>query len=84
MARMLVRGSVLLLFALVASVARAEEPEGCRGLIASARPLVLRASLARDEVGLTFIGHPTFLIETPLCPSACAIGLTSSDQWGLV
>jgi hypothetical protein len=29
-----------------------------------ARALVLRASLARDEVGLTFIGHSTFLIET--------------------
>jgi L-ascorbate metabolism protein UlaG (beta-lactamase superfamily) len=26
---------------------------------------VLRASLAKDEVGRTFIGHSTFLIETP-------------------
>ena len=65
MARRLLNRSVLLLFAFIASVARAEEPEGCPGLIASAPPLVLRASLARDEVGLTFIGHSTFLIETP-------------------
>ena len=65
MARRLLKRSVLLLFAFIASVARAEEPEGCTGLIASAPPLVLRASLARDEVGLTFIGHSTFLIETP-------------------
>jgi L-ascorbate metabolism protein UlaG (beta-lactamase superfamily) len=65
MARMLLKRSVLLLFAFIAPVARAEEPEGCPGLIASAPPLVLRASLATDEVGLTFIGHSTFLIETP-------------------
>jgi L-ascorbate metabolism protein UlaG (beta-lactamase superfamily) len=59
------RRSVFLVFALTAAAAHAEEPEGCPGLIASAPPLVLRASLARDEVGLTFIGHSTFLIETP-------------------
>jgi L-ascorbate metabolism protein UlaG (beta-lactamase superfamily) len=59
------RRIVLALFALTAPVAHAEEPEGCPGLIASAPPLVLQASLAKDEVGLTFIGHSTFLIETP-------------------
>jgi L-ascorbate metabolism protein UlaG (beta-lactamase superfamily) len=59
------RRIVLVLFALTAPVAHAEEPEGCPGLIASAPPLVLQASLAKDEVGLTFIGHSTFLIETP-------------------
>jgi L-ascorbate metabolism protein UlaG (beta-lactamase superfamily) len=59
------RRSVLVLLALGVSAARAEEPEGCPGLIASAPPLILRAALAKDEVGLTFIGHSTFLIETP-------------------
>jgi L-ascorbate metabolism protein UlaG (beta-lactamase superfamily) len=60
-----VRWSVLVLHALTASAALAEEPEGCPGLIASAPPLVLRAALAKNEVGLTFIGHSTFHIETP-------------------
>jgi L-ascorbate metabolism protein UlaG (beta-lactamase superfamily) len=59
------RRSALVLLALAVSVAHAEEPEGCPGLIASAPPLILRAALAKDEVGLTFIGHSTFLIETP-------------------
>src|SRR5215218_3742894 len=43
----------------------AAEPEGCPGLIASRDPLFSRAALGRDEVGLTFVGHATFLIETP-------------------
>ena len=60
-----VRRSVLILFALGANVAHGEGAEGCPGLVASASPLVLQAALARDEVGLTFIGHSTFLIETP-------------------
>ena len=47
------------------SPSRAEEPEACPGLVAVAPPLVHRASLARDDVGLTFVGHATFLIETP-------------------
>jgi L-ascorbate metabolism protein UlaG (beta-lactamase superfamily) len=45
--------------------ARAEEPEGCPALIASRPALVTRAALRHDEVGLTFVGHSTFLIETP-------------------
>jgi L-ascorbate metabolism protein UlaG (beta-lactamase superfamily) len=45
--------------------AEPERPEACPGLIASAPPLVLRAALAQDQVGLTFVGHATFLIETP-------------------
>jgi L-ascorbate metabolism protein UlaG (beta-lactamase superfamily) len=39
--------------------------EGCPGAIASRAPRVLPASLARAEVGVTFLGHATFLIETP-------------------
>jgi L-ascorbate metabolism protein UlaG (beta-lactamase superfamily) len=45
--------------------AEPEQPEACPGLIASAPPMVLRAALGQDEVGLTFVGHATFLIETP-------------------
>ena len=49
----------------LAPQARAEEPEGCPGLIASAPSLSRWASLRQDTVGLTFVGHSTFLIETP-------------------
>jgi L-ascorbate metabolism protein UlaG (beta-lactamase superfamily) len=41
------------------------EPEGCPGLIASRGTLFSWAALRQDEVGLTFVGHATFLIETP-------------------
>ena len=43
---------------------RAEEP-GCRPEMASLGPPIQRINLARDEVRLTFVGHATFLIETP-------------------
>ena len=45
--------------------ATAAEPESCPGLIASRDTLFSRAALRRDEVGLTFVGHATFVIETP-------------------
>ncbi|MXQ10251.1 MBL fold metallo-hydrolase [Microvirga makkahensis] len=45
--------------------AEQEKPEACPGLIASAPPLVIRAALAQNEVGVTFVGHATFVIETP-------------------
>ena len=45
--------------------AAAAEPESCPGLIASRDALFSRAALRQDEVGLTFVGHATFLIETP-------------------
>src|SRR5688572_14333812 len=45
--------------------AAAAEPEACPGLIASRDMLVSRAALRQDEVSLTFVGHATFLIETP-------------------
>jgi L-ascorbate metabolism protein UlaG (beta-lactamase superfamily) len=41
------------------------EPGGCPGLIASRGTLFSWAALRQDEVGLTFVGHATFLIETP-------------------
>jgi len=43
----------------------AAEPESCPGLIASRDTLLLQAAVRQDEVGLTFVGHATFLIETP-------------------
>ncbi len=61
-----IAGSALVPFSICfLSPASAEEPEGCPGLIAAAPPLVSRAALQQDEVGLTFVGHATFLIETP-------------------
>jgi L-ascorbate metabolism protein UlaG (beta-lactamase superfamily) len=59
----------LLAFALVACAtivgARAQEPESCPRLMATGEPRIIPATLGKDEVGLTFIGHATFLIETP-------------------
>ena len=43
----------------------AAEPESCPGLIASRDILFSRVALRQDEIGLTFIGHATFLLETP-------------------
>lgn len=45
--------------------AAAAEPESCPGLIASRDALFSWAALRQDEVGLTFVNHATFLIETP-------------------
>jgi L-ascorbate metabolism protein UlaG (beta-lactamase superfamily) len=43
----------------------AAEPEACPGLIASRDALFSQAALRQDEARLTFIGHATFLLETP-------------------
>ncbi len=47
--------------------AQPEQPESCPGLVASApRAFPFRlAALAPDQVRLTFVGHATFLIESP-------------------
>ncbi len=37
----------------------------CPGPVASRAPLMWRAALASTEVGLTFLGHASFLIESP-------------------
>ena len=47
-----------------------EMTEGCPGLIATRSPLFQRASfriaaLNADQVRMTYIGHSTFLIESP-------------------
>ncbi len=38
--------------------------EGCPGLVARRSLPIIPAALAPNEVGLTFVGHATFLIET--------------------
>ena len=76
-----VLGLSLALLSLVPSPAVAAEREGCPGLVASGPAYLKRAALverpgtagsfldraARPEgqVGLTFIGHATFLVESP-------------------
>jgi len=57
---------------------QAQEPQSCPGLVATRpslfipaalrqdeSPPIVAAALRQDEVGLTFVGHATFLIETP-------------------
>jgi len=41
------------------------QAEGCPRLISSTRPMVLPAVVNVDELALTFVGHATFLMETP-------------------
>ena len=45
--------------------ASAGASEACPGLVAGGPPFVVPAALAKDEVGITFVGHATFLIESP-------------------
>jgi L-ascorbate metabolism protein UlaG (beta-lactamase superfamily) len=50
------------------SAPKPEMTEACPGLVAERppfRPLVRRVALKPDEVRLTYIGHSTFLIESP-------------------
>jgi L-ascorbate metabolism protein UlaG (beta-lactamase superfamily) len=37
----------------------------CPGMVAGARPKVMPAALTQDQARLTYIGHSTFLIESP-------------------
>jgi L-ascorbate metabolism protein UlaG (beta-lactamase superfamily) len=48
--------------------AKPEMRENCPGLVASGAPRVVPAALAApgaDQVGLTYVGHATFVIESP-------------------
>jgi L-ascorbate metabolism protein UlaG (beta-lactamase superfamily) len=45
--------------------AQTQEHEACPGFVASLGSLVQPAALSRGEVSLTFVGHATFLIESP-------------------
>ncbi len=57
-------GLALTLLATAAARAQSHEP-GCRPEMASLGLPIHRVQLAKDEVQLTFVGHATFLIETP-------------------
>jgi L-ascorbate metabolism protein UlaG (beta-lactamase superfamily) len=59
---------MLTAFVLVAGPAFAQgasDSEPCLGLVSSRDPLIRPAALAPNEVGLTYVGHATFLIESP-------------------
>src|ERR1044071_2646899 len=46
--------------------AKPEMVQSCPGLVAARPPAALRlAALERDQVRLTYVGHATFLIESP-------------------
>ena len=47
------------------SLAESDTQEACPGFVATRTPRVIPAALARGEVSLTFVGHATFLIESP-------------------
>lgn len=56
--------SAFALFACFLAPARAAEVEKCPDMVA-AGPTIMRAALAADRVRLTFLGHASFLIESP-------------------
>jgi L-ascorbate metabolism protein UlaG (beta-lactamase superfamily) len=47
------------------SQAKPEVTEGCSGPVAFNRPQLIPAALQPDQVRLTYVGHATFLIESP-------------------
>ena len=47
------------------AAAQASKPEGCPRLISRDQPRIIPASLRDDELLIRFVGHATFLIETP-------------------
>jgi L-ascorbate metabolism protein UlaG (beta-lactamase superfamily) len=57
--------AVLVCAALLAPERSVASEEGCPGLIARRSLPIIPAALAQNEVGLTYVGHATFLIETP-------------------
>jgi L-ascorbate metabolism protein UlaG (beta-lactamase superfamily) len=48
-----------------APAATLDAPQICPGLVAADRPRVIPAALGPDQVRITYIGHATFLIESP-------------------
>lgn len=64
------RGLGLILAALLVAASPAAAPvqaqeEGCPGLVARRSLPIVPAAIGRDEVELTYVGHSTFLFETP-------------------
>lgn len=60
----------LISLTLVGSPAKAQEGPGCRPNLAQRNALIRHAALDKDQLRLTFVGHATFLIETPQGVSA--------------
>jgi L-ascorbate metabolism protein UlaG (beta-lactamase superfamily) len=62
-------GAELSAFERVQAAPKPEMTENCPGLIASHRPRItpasLRLALASDQVRITYVGHSTFLLESP-------------------
>ena len=52
-------------FAQGARRGKPEMNESCPGLVAQSRPPFIRAALKEGEVRINYIGHSTFLIESP-------------------
>jgi L-ascorbate metabolism protein UlaG (beta-lactamase superfamily) len=48
-----------------APAAKPEMTESCPGLVASRPPSLVRVALNADQVRISYIGHSTFLIESP-------------------
>lgn len=57
--------AVAAILALMPAAALALSSEACAGLVARNQPLVIPAALSNEEVKITFVGHATFLIESP-------------------
>ena len=61
-----VRAIAALAFIALPALGRAaERQDPCPPLLSSAAPRIIPAALGQKEVELTFVGHATFLIETP-------------------
>ncbi len=54
-----------LAFLIAQVIAASAALASCPGPVASRAPLLWRAALAPSEVGVTFLGHASFLIESP-------------------
>ena len=65
MTRLAAIAFALAAFAAPASAQTPAKPEGCPRLISSNQPRIIPASLREDEMFIRFVGHATFLIETP-------------------
>src|ERR1700686_5509386 len=48
-----------------APAAKPEMAESCPGLVASRPPSLLRVALNPDQLRISYIGHSTFLLESP-------------------
>ncbi|MCC2098394.1 MAG: MBL fold metallo-hydrolase [Hyphomicrobiales bacterium] len=52
--------------ALQLSQAQKPKAEGCPPLLSALPPRIIPAAVKRDQLGLKFIGHSTFVIESPM------------------